>query len=252
MSALAVWIEDEGLPTVTISLVREHSLAMRPPRALWVPFILGRPFGAPDDPLFQRRVLSAAIALFDREQGPVLEDYPEDAPLVSAEEAQQGLACPISFGKPPVELSLTAQVSDEILQLRSWFDLHQARRGRTSFGLSGREPEALAPFIGAAAIVPPAGAMPLALDLRLACEDLKSFYLESRLAQPGHGSADAMQRWFWFETAAGRLLFELAEATASSPDPDLRHFSEKNLLPRLALDGPTHASTHLDEPPPGA
>ena len=36
---------------------------MRPPRTLWVPFPLGRPFGVPDNPAFQRKVLVAALAL---------------------------------------------------------------------------------------------------------------------------------------------------------------------------------------------
>jgi len=238
VSALAVWIEDEGLPTVTISLVREHSQAMQPPRALWVPFILGRPFGVPDDPVFQRRVLSAANDLFGRERGPVLEDYPVEAPEADDDDHQLGLACPISFPQPEIGQSLPDQVKAEIVQLRSWYDLHRARRGRTSFGLSGHEPEQLAVVIGSAAGLLATEDLPQALQLRLACEDLKTFYLESRLAQPGHGTAETMQRWFWFETAAGRLLFELADATADSPDPDLRHFSEKNLLPRLALDGP--------------
>jgi hypothetical protein len=41
---------------VQISLVREHTEKINPPRALWVPFELGRPVGPPDEPAFQRRV----------------------------------------------------------------------------------------------------------------------------------------------------------------------------------------------------
>ena len=41
MGALALYIEDEGVPTVGLSLVREHTAALKPPRALWVPFMLG-------------------------------------------------------------------------------------------------------------------------------------------------------------------------------------------------------------------
>ena len=63
MSAVGHYLEDEGIPTVGISLVREHSEKIRPPRALWVPFMLGRPLGAPDAPDFQRRVLRAALEL---------------------------------------------------------------------------------------------------------------------------------------------------------------------------------------------
>jgi hypothetical protein len=59
VSALAHYIEDEGIPTTGVSLVREHSAGYRPPRFLWVPFPLGRPFGAPGAPGFQHRVLRA-------------------------------------------------------------------------------------------------------------------------------------------------------------------------------------------------
>ena len=63
MGALGHFLERQGIPTVGISLVCEHTETVRPPRALWVTFELGRPFGLPDDPPFQRRVLKAALDL---------------------------------------------------------------------------------------------------------------------------------------------------------------------------------------------
>jgi len=39
--------------TVCISLVRAQTEKVNPPRALWVPFALGRPLGSADDPEFQ-------------------------------------------------------------------------------------------------------------------------------------------------------------------------------------------------------
>ncbi|MEX1300510.1 MAG: hypothetical protein AB1Z81_16035 [Desulfotignum sp.] len=54
-----------------------------PPRALWVPFVLGRPLGRPGDPAFQMRVTLAALALLESETGPVLIDFPDNAPDVS-------------------------------------------------------------------------------------------------------------------------------------------------------------------------
>ena len=50
-------MEAEGLPTTQISLVRMHTEVIQPPRALWVPFELGRPFGTPGEAAFQRRVI---------------------------------------------------------------------------------------------------------------------------------------------------------------------------------------------------
>ena len=41
------------MATTSISLIREQSEAVRPPRALWVPFALGRPLGSAADPDFQ-------------------------------------------------------------------------------------------------------------------------------------------------------------------------------------------------------
>ena len=61
MSALGHYLEEEGIATTQISLIREHTEAMKPPRALWVPFVLGRPFGVPNDAAFQRRVVLAAL-----------------------------------------------------------------------------------------------------------------------------------------------------------------------------------------------
>ena len=61
MGALGHFLEREGIPTAGISLVREHTEIVRPPRALWVTFELGRPLGKPDDAAFQTRVLRAQL-----------------------------------------------------------------------------------------------------------------------------------------------------------------------------------------------
>mgnify|MGYP005853247089 FL=1 len=99
MGALAHYLEGDGIATTQISLIREHTEIIRPPRALWVPFELGRPLGAPDDPKFQRRVLLAALELFDSVEGPLLVDFPDDAPGASVESDQtvEGWACPVGF-----------------------------------------------------------------------------------------------------------------------------------------------------------
>ena len=81
MSALAHYLEEEGLATVAISLIRPQTEKTKPPRALWVPFELGRPFGPPSDAVFQLRVVLAALKLLERQDGPVLiEDFPDDDP----------------------------------------------------------------------------------------------------------------------------------------------------------------------------
>ena len=72
MGALGHYLESEGIATTGISLVREHTEAMQPPRFLWVPFPLGRPLGAPGDAAFQHRVIRAALSLLEAPAGPVL------------------------------------------------------------------------------------------------------------------------------------------------------------------------------------
>ncbi|MGH8619305.1 MAG: hypothetical protein ACREUW_16565 [Burkholderiales bacterium] len=226
------------MPTVNISLVREHTEVIRPPRALWVPFMLGRPLGVPGDAAFQRRVVMAALSLFERSAGPVLEDYPEEAPAVVSAEEMEGMACAVDFSSERTDVPLPTLVLEEIAQLRSWYDVALARRGRTALGVAGASPEDLARFLGAWAdgtAVPSYRAdLPLSNALRLACEELKVFYFEANAGQPGTRSPDSIQRWFWHDTAAGRLFFALKAATERHADRELRHFANENLLPRIA------------------
>lgn len=72
-------IEREGMATVSISLLREVTEAICPPRALFVPFPLGYPLGAPNDESQQHRVIAQALALLERTDPPVLEEYKEEA-----------------------------------------------------------------------------------------------------------------------------------------------------------------------------
>lgn len=234
MGALGHTLEEEGLATTQISLVREHTAAIAPPRALWVPFILGRPFGVPGDAAFQRRVLLAALRLLEAPAGPVLEDYPEEAPQVAAEETE-GFACPVNFAAA-APADDAAALQQEIAELRTWHELARERRGRTTAALSGLAPEDAARYLAGFIDRPdmPSYRADLSggLALRLACEDLKAYYLEAVSAQPGGRAALEAQEWFWRETAAGRVLLKLRGACRASADPTVREFADKNLIPR--------------------
>ncbi len=118
MSALGHYLEQEGIQTVSISLIREHTVALAPPRALWVPFMLGRPLGVPGDPAFQRKVVLAALSLLERESGPVLEDFPEDAPYEDLGAEPEGLNCPVSFPRKSSDGSLGQRLADEVRNYR--------------------------------------------------------------------------------------------------------------------------------------
>lgn len=216
---------------------------MNPPRALWVSFILGRPFGVPNDAAFQRRVLLAVLGLLEAKSGPVLEDYAEDAPRLP-EEALEEFACPFTLRRPPGKSDLASELQREIAELVPWHELSQKKRGRTTAGMSGLPAEAAAKFItdfiadpsipGYRADLTPVGA------LRLVCHDLKAYYLEAAAAQPGARAALEAEQWFWRETVVGRVFLRLREVCMAGEDKALRHFGAKNVVPMAisaTLDG---------------
>ena len=68
-------IERQNISTVGISLLREITSVIHPPRALFVPFPMGFPLGAPHDTALQHQVIRAALALLVRTDVPVLETF---------------------------------------------------------------------------------------------------------------------------------------------------------------------------------
>jgi hypothetical protein len=236
VGALGHYLEQEGIATTQISLVREHTEALSPPRALWVPFMLGRPFGVPHQPDFQRDVLLAALRLLEREQGPVIDDYAHDAPYDDLGAEPEGLACPVSFPGRPSQGTLAEQLVAEISQLGAWHDLAVRHRGRTTLGATGLGIDTIAAFVAAwLTDTPPASFRPGLSDgasLKLACDELKAYYYEAKSVQPGrHGSA-AIQQWFWHETAAGQAFVALRAIAAQSTDPSMKPLAVQSLVPR--------------------
>ncbi len=71
-------IEYMGISTVSISLLREITEKVRPPRALLVPFPLGYPLGEPLYAALQTRVMRAALRLLPRSDCPVLETFHDE------------------------------------------------------------------------------------------------------------------------------------------------------------------------------
>ena len=249
MGALGHFIEREGIPAAQISLIREQTAAIKPPRALWVPFMLGRPFGAPNAPDFQRKVLRALLVLFDRPSGPVLEDFPEDAPVDAVGET--AFACPVSFVQADTDSddSVKAMLR-EIAQLAPWYELARKRRGRTTVGVSGLTMEQAANFAASFTGDAPASAYDASLSagvaLKRVCDDLKAYYYEAVAAQPGNLSPREIDRWFWFETIAGKVFLAIQQACLRSDDKSLQPLGKLSLVPRaiahaLAEKAPTAA-----------
>jgi hypothetical protein len=72
-------LEYAGITTVSLSLLREITEKIRPPRALFVPFPLGYPLGRPHDAGLQTRIMRAAFALLERNDVPVWEEFKLEA-----------------------------------------------------------------------------------------------------------------------------------------------------------------------------
>lgn len=66
---IAGMIEKRGIPTVGISLLREVSEKVRPPRTLVVPFPFGYPLGQPHHPELQRQVITRAVEMLAGQEG---------------------------------------------------------------------------------------------------------------------------------------------------------------------------------------
>ena len=181
--------------------------------------------GTPNDTAFQTRVLRAALDLLERTEGPVLEDYPEDAPSGTTEDTE-GWICPISLPDPEAERDQDSALLDEIEAMRSWYDLARDRRGRTAVGTSGMEIDDLGHYLSAwARGETPANSreedgIDLPTLLRLACDDLKAYYAEGATAQPGRNgrspSANEISDWFWSETEAANMLLTLKETVSKN------------------------------------
>jgi len=226
---------------VNISLVREHAEAIQPPRSLWVPFPLGRPLGIPNNPEFQSRVVVAALALLESQSGPVLIDFPEDIPLSHGAGADsEGLmTCAVSFGPDMAIATPAEKVVTEIAQLRDWHDLFVKKQGRTATGVIGPAIEELPEFITSWPNGKPTPNFQkelLPIDaLRLACDEIKTFYSEAALAQPGSHSIESIQDWFWEQTAAGKMLLDLRTVMQSRESKLERFFANNNIVPRRIL-----------------
>ena len=234
MSALGHYLEEEGIATVAISLIRPQTENTKPPRALWVPFELGRPFGPPDDPAFQRRVVLTALRLLERPDGPLLiEDFPDDDPR----------AQPDPGWRPPSILAAVSQLLEhEVEALRPAHERWLTRQGRTTIGLSGMSMPEIARYLAAwLSGLPPAsprdGFSPI-LALRFAVDDLKAYYLEAAAAE-GKPSSRQLGDWLWNDTAAGKAIIALRALGLASDDDRLKAVLGNFMVPaaRVALMG---------------
>ena len=220
---LARALETEGIATTSISMVREHTEKVKPPRALFVPFPFGYALGRPDDPALQHRVLRAALDLLTEAAGPVLRDFPDDA--------EAGLEPPAPAQASAIAPAASAPEDPalETARMRQYHEQWLARSGgRTAFGVSGVPAtrfRGVVRFLQAFAALEdtdmeerPAD-VPLPNFIRYCADDWKALYFEGRLAMKPAGGGDEIARWFWGETAAGQVLRRVRDRLDASEDP---------------------------------
>ena len=241
---LAYYFESAGFSTVLVGFVREHIEAIKPPRAMWLDFPMGRPMGKPNDPAYQNRILRASFKLLDKSCGPVLEDFPDTIPVRNG---RMGYAIPPEFVMSTDDIvdvdGLVAEVQAEINELSEAYAKAVTARGRTTVGASELEIEEYAPFIGEFVKgekprSPRKGVTSIPL-LKLVVEDLNAYYTETWTHRDGIDDFELLGKWFWEESKAGRLIMWLEAMSLESDDKVLRQIVEMSLItPRFWSDGP--------------
>jgi hypothetical protein len=235
VSALGHYLEEEGIATVAIALIRPQAENTKPPRALWVPFELGRPFGPPSDAAFQKRVLRTALGMLVEGGGPVrIIDFPEDDPRAQPDPAWQPPFMLAALTNGSAE-SLASRLEAEILLLRGAYQRWKAQYGRSTVGLSGLSIGECARYVADwprnKAPESPRDGFSAPLILRFAVDDLKAYCLEAAAAGPAKPSSRQVGDWFWGETAAGASLYVLRDLLLTREDERLRLIVANFMVP---------------------
>ena len=239
MSALGHYLEEEGVPTVAISLIRPQTEKTKPPRALWVPFELGRPFGPPSNAAFQKRVILAALRLLEREREPVIiEDFPEQDPRERPDPAWRP-----PLGKPDLNgasaMRLAVALEDESARVETLYRRAAEEPGRTIVGLSGlsigEAGRYMASWLRGQNPESPSAEMSAPLVLRFAVDDLKAAYIEVALSGFAKPSSKQLGDWLWSDTAAGAAIFALRSMYLTSDDERLKAIAGLFLVPGVRV-----------------
>lgn len=235
MSALGHYLEEEGIATIAVVLIRPQAENTKPPRALWVPFELGRPFGPPNDPIFQRRVVLTALGMLVEGGGPVrIIDFPDDDPRARPDPAWQPPFMPAAVVSGSAE-SLASRLEAEILLFqgahRRWIEQH----GRSTVGLTGLpigdSARYVADWMRGKAPPSPRDGFSAPLILRFAVDDLKAFCLEAAAAGTAKPSSRQLTDWLWNATATGAAIHALREMLQAHEDDRLRLIVSNFMVP---------------------
>jgi hypothetical protein len=226
VSALGHYLEEEGIATVAIALIRPQAEHTRPPRALWVPFELGRPIGPPSDVAFQKRVIMAALGMLAAQRQPsLIVDFPDDDPREAADPGWRPPVSPHPVLPPLAGEALADAVEAELRALAPAYAASCVRRERSTVGLSGLAPAACGEYVAAwlrgERPASPVADMSPALALRFAIDDLKAFALEAAIAN-GAPSSRQLGDWLWNDAALGAGLQALRRECLAGDDERLK------------------------------
>ena len=244
MCGLAQIFESQGFSTVLVGFVKEHMEIIKPPRALWLNFPMGRPMGKPNDLEFQKKVIRVAFELLQKSPGPVLEDFPE---IIPVKEGRMSYALPVDLVYKVNQLGdidkLAERVQRELSNLLPDYFKALQNVGRTTVGASELEISDFVPFISEFAKgnkpKSPRKGLPAIPLLKLVVEDLNAVYTETRIYKDKIDDFEILGKWFWEDTHAGKLLLAVEAVSLESDDQVLRQIASMSLLtPRFWSEGP--------------
>jgi hypothetical protein len=241
VSALGHYLEEEGVATVAIALIRPQAENTKPPRALWVPFELGRPFGPPSDAAFQKRVLLPALHMLVEGGRPVrIIDFPDDDPRAQPDPGWRPPFMPEAIAGGSAE-SLASRLEAEVLLLQGAHQRWMAQYGRSTVGLSGLSigdcTRYVADWLRGKAPASPRDGFSAPLILRFAVDDLKAYCLEAAGAGAAKPSSRQLGDWLWDETATGAALYALRDVLLTQDDERLRLIVANFMVPAARVRG---------------
>jgi len=226
---------EEGVATVAIALIRPQAENTKPPRALWVPFELGRPVGPPSDPALQKRMILTALGMLVEAGGPVrILDFPDDDPRARSDPAWQPPFMPASVANGSAD-SPASRLEAEVLLLRGAHERWMAQYGRSTIGLSGLPIGECARYVAESlrgkAPPSPRDGFSAPLILRFAVDDLKAYCLEAAGAGTAKPSSRQLADWLWEKTATGAALHALHDVLLVQEDERLRLIVANFIVP---------------------
>lgn len=234
---LGHYLEEEGLATTIVSLVRLHSETTRPPRSLFVPFELGRPLGPPNNHVLQRQVLEQALGLLESDDGAsLISDFDTDNDGTDPDESWSPPFSASSSTNMAEVADLRRALKDEIEKLKPNYELAKKDRGRSSVGVArltiNQTAEHIVSFLDGLNQESPRDDLSSAMVLRFGTDDLKAYYMEAA-SQSGSPSSWQLGNWFWRDTVAGQILISLRAAAIDHNDKRFNIVGSAFLVPRI-------------------